>query len=286
MTIGNGNSQNGSSENKQDNKQDWLSALMKLPRTKGAMLVSAGEMLSDYAFKQQKQHLSNLHPDFDSLDTGALGKGAGRLIAAWLVYQEGPTVQDLSSRLNRIAELVEALDATSETPIERAMARFIASKMALVFEGYTSKTGVKTATYQRYQEEAKLLLKAFSNRPGLSRKDIYLGTPFSSQALFIAAHRFLTQAQLSSEHHDLQAFLLAWQTRSLREVSDYYAQLLALTHKQTDSALLTDSLARWFESYRTFLLGSVQKKEKWVKFGLDTLGGNVSLFSLLGKSKK
>lgn len=244
----------------------------RLPKTPGGWLKYAGSAVSDYAITKEKKRWENLMQGFDGMDCVLLAKGAADVISQWMVVQR----QDMpvEFHLSRLEAIVLALDEVAHLPLEKAMTRFVASKVALVLEGYNSKLGEPTSRYQRYQKQAKVFLASLpmKNYQGLSQKEIFLGKPFSPESIYIACGRFLDSASVELGQAELLSFLAQWEEREANKPEDFYAKLFATTHRQEDSVILNSAFDTWFNEYQQFMLSRINNREKWISKGFKLLG--------------
>jgi hypothetical protein len=258
------------------------SVLQAVTSRKSFALALAGTV-ADHLFNRRRRELEAMDAGFDHLDPYELGRGAARIMALWMSERHPEhTARQHAATLDRA---LKKLDADAST-LERAMARFLASKIMLNLEGYRSQTLSKDtarqqAYYEVYQNYVREILRVFPQYRQLYRQDIFLGKPFSAESLLIFSQRMLSALVPHAAEPDFNAFLfrirgqLANRIDSNKaDVVDYLAQLIVLTRPEDAPAYLGEAMDAWFEHYQSFRLNKLNRQEKLLYAGFALVGGD------------
>ena len=269
MSNDNGGSKNGSGEN----LWSTTARLWRVRNSGMAVATTLGEMVSGRILKFRRDKFETGF----YLDPADIGKGAGRLMAAWL-RQLHPT-RSVDAHFVALGKALQTLDETCHLPLELAMARYLASKIMLALEGFNSRNAGEEAYYETFQNEAKRLLRiTVPDWRRATRRDVYLGLPFEGEALFGLSLRMLDALTPADRKADLRAFLhdqkTLVQSRS-KNGADFAQALIAMTYGREDDTALEADLERWFERYRDFKLKEIDRQQHWIKTGMAAMTGQL-----------
>lgn len=253
-------------------KQSWMGIASRLWRVRKSgfgVASTVGEMVSERFINHHRNTLE--HSDF-YLDAADLGKGAGRLMANWMVTLAPKKSAD--GHFVAVNNLLKKLDEQNHAPMDMVMARYLASKIMLSIEGFTSETPGEKPYYEVFQNEARALLRV--TIPGwerASRRDVFLATPFEGEALFTAIRRFLDALQATKK--EMLSAYLATYNNTLADAADYGIELITLTYGREDDTALVSELEEWFERYRAFKLKELDRQQQFLRTSLATVTGQL-----------
>lgn len=260
-------------------KSNLPAAVLSTVTSRKSMVLALAGYATEYLFKRRRKELEEMEAGFDSLEPYELGRGGAQVMAAWLAERNPDhTARQHAASVKRA---LKKLDEESATTLEMAMARFLASKIMLVVEGFRPENpDDPNPHYEIFQHQAREILRVFPQHKNVYRQDVFLGKPFSGESLLIFAQRMWSALIPRTADTEFDAFVFRYrgQLADLIEsgeadTTDYLAQLMILTRMQNGPDQLTGALDEWFSRYQSFRLGQLKKREKLVYAGLGLAGG-------------
>lgn len=237
-------------------------------RSKKALAATVGRTVTRYFLSKRQQEIDNLSGNLNTLPSHKMGHGAGKLLALWLGWSHpNHTLQKQVSILN---QAIAKLDNNSVMPKEKAISRFLAAKVMIHLQGYKG----TPLYYERYQDEAKTILNTLTVDKRYYRKDLFTGSPFKSEDIFVTAQRLLKALVPEADDSLFKSFTdHFFDIFKLECAEDYFTFLIALTHQQNNEAQFKDDLDEWFNAYKEFEQENLNKTKNRITQGITLFSG-------------
>lgn len=238
---------------------------------RGAVLSNVGKFVGNRLVRRARKKWEDAEQEradiiLDRLSSYDTACGAGRLLAAWLQFQEAEeSLEHWSEVLQGVLVQTDPEDHSAE---ERAVNRLILSKALFYLEGF--KMG--HCHYESLQKAAQTELRKNPQWRNIGRHDVFKSKPFPSDFLIGSTHRLLL---LLAPPEALPSFLEHFlQSAPLRNDSDYLARLIALTLNEPE-APLAPIMLQWFSEYRDFKIEKTHQQENWINTSIAALSGEL-----------
>lgn len=237
-------------------------------RSKKALAATVGRSLTQYFLDKRQREIDNLEGHLNSLSSKKMGDGAGQLLCMWLQWSHPNHA--LAKQVSILNQGIAKLDNLSIMPKEKAISRFLGSKILLNLQGYRG----TPLYYEKYQSEAKDVLNTLSSSKRYYRKDVFTGSVFKAEDVFVTAQRLLKILVPETDQTLFQSFLdHFFDTFKLTTSEDYFTFLIALTHQQNNEAQFQDDLNEWFRAYKEFEQEKLNKTQHRISQGLTFFSG-------------
>ena len=256
--------------------------MLKKLFSKGSIVAAVGGFAANHLMKNKRQRWEKAQSDsvdaiLDQITAYDIARGAGRLLTGWLRHRDPElSVAAADKRFRKLLQEMDKADASSE---ERALSRFVLSKVLFVMEGFHLKQGY----YEDYQQQARYLIRRNPKWRNISRQAIFKGEPFEPESIIGTTHRLLL---LLSDGNPPFSYLSEFlEQADLRDDADYFCRLIALTvllNERTPELAVGESdeqlsaaILNWFEEYRDFKLSQTGRQEAMLNTGIAAATGGL-----------
>lgn len=245
-----------------------MNRALSMLKSKKAFAATVGRSLTHYLLEKRQNEIDSLEGNLNALPTQKMGHGAGQIISMWLQWSH-PN-HSLAKQVSILNQAIAKLDNQSIMPKEKAMTRFLASKVMLNLQGYRG----TPLYYETYQNESKKIINTMSVKKRCYRKDIFTGKVFQTESVFVCAQRMLKALVPESDTELFKAFMdHFFNTFKLVTSEDYFTFLIALTHQQNDEGRFQEDLLEWFTAYKEFEQEKLDKTQTRISQGLTLFSG-------------
>lgn len=252
----------------------------KLPQT--LIITGVGGFISRRFFiqaraKWEKITSENLEMVLDFITPYDVARGAGKLLQGWLLFNHPK--MSLAEAEKHLKILLSEMDQKDETLQERARSRLLVSKALFYLEGFR----VKSCCYEKYQREARELLRKLPQWKTIENKTVFQAIPFNAEELIGTTHRMLLILSNEKLPDYIAHILSAQQPQSDLE---YMVRLIALTFGVQDEQNFGAFMLQWLQDYRDFKLQQSQKQEQQMNQVLSIINGDFPKRMAFGLFKK